>query len=219
MFSVQQVCNSFLSNCCQNHGDNASFAQRIYSLMQENGIPVLPQVWTWLCSCLCYKLLFVSTKDENRVDITPCWLSHPITTLAVLLVTDGNLTSSIYCLQCEKNMNRDSSVSSDMRIVEVYMATTVGRVYAELSFLPHEIQCCDCKGKWYGYSRNDYFMTPCLFFPNRPLMITSFCSAKPTAQQHLNYSSRSVKAHKSLINLRSWQGVSMPFLLLWIMMA
>ena len=44
-------------------------------------------------------------------------------------------------------MNRDSSVSSDMRIVEVYMATTVGRVSAELSFLQNEIQCYDCKGK------------------------------------------------------------------------
>ena len=44
-------------------------------------------------------------------------------------------------------MNRDSSISSDMRLVEVYMATTVGRVYAELSFLQNEIQCCDCKGK------------------------------------------------------------------------
>ena len=44
-------------------------------------------------------------------------------------------------------MNCDSSVSSDMRIVEVYMATTVGRVYAELSFLQNEIQCYDCKGK------------------------------------------------------------------------
>ena len=44
-------------------------------------------------------------------------------------------------------MNRDSSVSSDMRIVEVYMATAVGRVYVELSFLQNERQCYDCKGK------------------------------------------------------------------------
>ena len=33
----------------------------------------------------------------------------------------------------------DSSVSSDMRIVEVKMATTVGRVYVELYFLQNEI--------------------------------------------------------------------------------
>ena len=90
-------------------------------------------------------LVFVSTEDKNRVDITAFWLSHAITTLDVLLATEGNLTSSIKCLQREKkNTNHDSSVSSNMRIVEVKMATTVGRVYVELSFLQNEIQCYHC---------------------------------------------------------------------------
>ncbi|XP_078357548.1 uncharacterized protein LOC144642464 isoform X2 [Oculina patagonica] len=47
-----EVWNTFLSNCCIEHGNNMSFAEKIYMLMQQNGIPLAPQTTSNYMSAL-----------------------------------------------------------------------------------------------------------------------------------------------------------------------
>ncbi|XP_029209578.2 uncharacterized protein LOC114973339 isoform X2 [Acropora millepora] len=89
------VCNSFLSNCCQNHGDNASFAQRIYSLMQENGIPVLPQaindylIMLSKTNITAAFELFIAVSEGPQVLDQPQILEGGLNALSVALNNDG----------------------------------------------------------------------------------------------------------------------------------
>ncbi|KAJ7389899.1 testis- and ovary-specific PAZ domain-containing protein 1 [Desmophyllum pertusum] len=73
------VWNTFLSNCCLDHASKISFAQKIFSVMHQNGILLTPQVWnTFLSNCcldhaskISFAQKIFSVMHQNGILLTP----------------------------------------------------------------------------------------------------------------------------------------------------
>ncbi|XP_068746754.1 uncharacterized protein [Montipora capricornis] len=105
------VWNRFLSNCCQVHSDNVSIAKRIYALMQQNEIPLLPEAANDYLAHLSKNNstaafeLFIEISEGTQVFEQPQILECGLNALSVALNND-NLGADMlrvvhFMLECE----------------------------------------------------------------------------------------------------------------------